>query len=122
MNPARWKPATIFGIVFAPMAAMTSTSVGVLGMPKAKTVTPPTKTWSTPLERRTSSVVLSTASSVRFLGGTAQAPPRLDELEPHAQGPPCSEAARPDGRIRESAEPFLLSEAGPLAFPHAEAS
>src|SRR5437879_7304621 len=88
---------------------MTSTSVVVRGMPNARTVTPPTKTWPTRFVRRTSSAALRTPSRVRSLGGTVQTPPGFDQLEPHVQRLPGSEPARPDGRLGEGAESSLLS-------------
>src|SRR5439155_7889830 len=108
-NPDFWKPATIFGICFTSIAAMTSTSVVVRGMPNANTVTPPTKTCSTRLARRTPSAVLRTSSRLRLFGGIAQAPRGFDEFESHFQRLAWSETSRPEGRVREGSESFLVS-------------
>src|SRR5437773_10281109 len=108
-EPDFWKPATIFGICRASIAAMTSTSVVVRGTPNANTVTPPTKTCSTRLARRTPSAVLRTSSRLRLLGGIAQAPRGFDEFESRFQRLAWSETARPEGRVREGSESFLAS-------------
>src|SRR5437016_10380725 len=76
---------------------MTWTSVVVRGMPNANTVTPPTKTCSTRLARRTPSAVLRTSSRLRLLGGIAQAPRGFDEFESHFQRLAWSETSRPEG-------------------------
>src|SRR5437899_10439767 len=91
------------------MAAMTSTTVVVRGIPNASTVTPPTKTCSTRFARRTSSAILRTPSRLRLAGGMSQAPSGFDELEPQVERLPRRESARSDGGIGEGAEPSLRS-------------
>src|SRR5438552_17664600 len=108
-NPDFWKPATIFGICRASIAAMTSTSVVVRGMPNANTVTPPTKTCSTRLARRTPSAVLRTSSRLRLFGGIVQAPRGFDEFESRFQRLAWRETACPEGRVRKGSESFLVS-------------
>src|SRR3989440_13068033 len=88
---------------------MTSTSVVVRGMPNADTVTPPTKTCSTRLARRTPSAILRTSSRLRLFGGIAQAPRGFDEFESRFQRLAWSEAACPEGRVRNGSESFLVS-------------
>src|SRR5437773_11995222 len=88
---------------------MTSTSVVVRGMPNANTVTPPTKTCSTRLARRTPSAVLRTSSRLRLFGGIAQAPRGFDEFEYRFHRLAWSEAARTEGRVRKGSVTFLVS-------------
>src|SRR2546429_4093571 len=78
-------------------------------MPNARTVTPPTNTWSTRLARKTSSAILRTSSRLRLFCGMTQAPSEFDELESHLQRLAWSKPARPNRRNGKVAEPFFLA-------------
>src|SRR5436853_213362 len=53
--------------------------------------------------------VLRTSSRLRLFGGIAQAPRGFDEFESHFQRLAWSETSRPEGRVREGSESFLVS-------------
>src|SRR5437016_12891379 len=78
-------------------------------MPNARTVTPPTNTWSTRLARKTYSAILRTSSRLRLFCGMTQAPSEFDELESHLQRLARSKPARPNRRNGKVAEPFCLA-------------
>src|SRR3990170_3121139 len=108
-NPRRWNEATIAPIFSGVTAAMTSTSDVVRGAPNARTVTPPTNTWSTSFAPRTFSAALTTASSVLGFGGIAKAPGRFDEFESHVQRLRGGEPPSPQGGARNGPQALRLS-------------